>query len=165
MQKAPILKTSLAVLSSGLCLAANPALAQSWETIALAKEGGIGAVSVNADSAELLVSCSEDGIPAVTIGLPVMDLPDEVAPLLTIFVDGEKLRDSLGFETTPAGTGIWLNGDANAQWHNVRWLSEKIVEGERLTVMAPSLGFATNFDLTGAREAMAEVVEACGLRS
>lgn len=118
---------------------------------------------MNDESADLLVSCSEDKIPAITIGLPMIDLPDDVAERLTIFVDGEELRDTLGFEINPAGSGIWLNGDANAQWHNVRWLSEKIAEGERLTVMAPALGFATNFELAGARAAMTPVLEACGL--
>ncbi|WP_339931311.1 hypothetical protein [uncultured Brevundimonas sp.] len=157
-------KTTLIVLSAALTLAATPALSQSWETITLAKDDGIGANTTNSEGADILISCSADEIPAITVGLPVMDLTSNVAQDLALFVDGEELQGvAWGFELNPAGSGIWLNGDANAQWHIVRAISEEIIQGGQLTVMMPSIGFATNFDLAGARLAMAPVIASCGL--
>lgn len=157
------MKTPLIALCAFATLAVSPASAQSWQTTTLAKEDGLGAVSMSAEAADIVVWCSEEQVPGVTIGLPLMDLPDDIAERMTLFIDGEELRDTLGFELSPAGSGVWLRGDANAQWHNVRWLAEKIAGGERLTVMVPSLGFATNFDLQGAGQAMAPVMDKCGL--
>lgn len=162
-RESKLVKTTLIVLAAAASLAANPAFAQSWETTTLPKDEGIAAQSMNSDAADILVWCSAEQVPGVTISLPVMDLPSDIAEQMTISVDGEELRDTLGFEMNPAETGIWINGDANAQWHNVRWLVETLAAGDRLTVAVSSLGFATTFDLQGAREAMAPVVEMCGL--
>ena len=156
------LKSTAAFFAARTLVIGSSAAAQTWETGPLPKEEGIAAQSMNSDAADILIWCSEE-VPGITIGLPLTPVPHDIAERMTLFVDGEELRNTLGFELNPAETGVWLNGDANAQWGNVRWMVEKIASGDRLTVMVPSLGFATNFDLRGARDAIAPVAAQCGL--
>lgn len=155
------MKATYLVPAAAMVLAASPASAQSWQTATF--DGGISAWSQNNEFADFQLACSDDQHPTVTIGLPMADIPEDIADRLILAVDGEHLEASWGFERTPTGTGVRMHGDSNAHWHTVRALSEKIAHGQRLTVMVSSLGFATNFDLQGARDAMAPIMEKCGL--
>ena len=155
------MKASFLGLTTALVLATSPVLAQSWETAMF--EGGVSAWSLNEEFASFQLSCSDDQIPTVTIDLPLTDIPADIADRLVLLVDGEDLNVSWGFEVTPTETGVWLRGDANAQWKTVRAIAEKITQGDRLTVTIPSSDFDTSFDLAGARPALALVVGQCGL--
>lgn len=157
------MKTTIGSLAAATFIFASPAAAQVWHTTSLPKDEGIGAQSTNSDYADILVWCSDE-IPGVTIGFPLDEVPQDIGERMKLFVDGEELRDTAwGFDLAPAGGGAWIKGDANAQWHTVRRLIEKIARGDRLTVMVPSLGFATNFELQGARSAIAPIMQQCGL--
>ena len=156
-----LVKTTLIVLAAAASLSANPAFAQSWQSSTF--DGGVSAWSSNKEFADVSLSCSDDEIPAVSIGLPMTEIPEDISQRLILSVDGQDLEASWGFEINRTGTGVSMQGDSNAHWHTVRGVSEKIAQGQRLTVLVPSLGFETNFDLQGARDAMAPVMEKCGL--